>query len=305
VQAQRIVTCDIQGGVTAVAASADGATVIVQGFGEGKNVQIWDAHKPQLRHALDNNNPGAVLPVAITRDGRTAAYAALSGISVVDAVSGKESRRIQLPSGTGHVSRLVLSSDDELLVAPCGRDIVGWDIKTGERRFAWQGDPEEVKSLSNFFEGGRKLASGGKVGTVTVWDVPAGKPVRSWQAGGKQLVSVAVSEDGKTLATAEIFETIRIWDARTGKLLRAVDRSAVPIRVEKMLFLPDGKTLVYQDRQFNVLLEDALTGVKHYRLPGHTNTAWSLSLTPDGSTLISGSADKTFRVWNLKELPGK
>jgi WD40 repeat protein len=35
-------------------------------------------------------------------------------------------------------------------------------------------------------------------------------------------------------------------------------------------------------------------------LKGHTASITSLAVTPDGKTLISGSKDKTIRLWNLK-----
>jgi hypothetical protein len=35
------------------------------------------------------------------------------------------------------------------------------------------------------------------------------------------------------------------------------------------------------------------------RLRGHTNDVYSLAITPDGKTLVSGSRDKTIRLWDL------
>jgi WD40 repeat protein len=32
---------------------------------------------------------------------------------------------------------------------------------------------------------------------------------------------------------------------------------------------------------------------------GHTNTVWGLDLTPDGQTVVSGSFDKTIKVWDV------
>ncbi len=34
-------------------------------------------------------------------------------------------------------------------------------------------------------------------------------------------------------------------------------------------------------------------------LTGHSDSVWSVALNPDGQTLVSGSADKTIKVWNL------
>ncbi|NQT13008.1 MAG: TIR domain-containing protein, partial [Planctomycetes bacterium] len=35
-------------------------------------------------------------------------------------------------------------------------------------------------------------------------------------------------------------------------------------------------------------------------LEGHANSVWSVSVTPDGKTVVSGSVDKTLKVWDLE-----
>ena len=35
-------------------------------------------------------------------------------------------------------------------------------------------------------------------------------------------------------------------------------------------------------------------------LEGHSDKVWSVSVTPDGRRAVSGSGDKTLRVWDLE-----
>ena len=38
------------------------------------------------------------------------------------------------------------------------------------------------------------------------------------------------------------------------------------------------------------------------QLPGHTSYIWSLTFSPDGKTLVSGSGDRTVRLWDTEPL---
>jgi DNA-binding beta-propeller fold protein YncE len=305
IAAKASIKCQIEGGATAVSASADGKLVIVQGYGNKGNVQIWDVQKQQRLHAFDNQS-GSVLPVAIAPDGKTAAYSEYGSIVVVDVGSGKVLRALGPPPNQpfGFNRGLQFSPDGELVVVASESLLVGWDWNTGAHRFAWKADDKEVTGLSRFFDGGKKIASGGKTGTVKIWEIPSGKLLQTLSGEHKeQVLSVAVTENGKTLASAEIFGTIKVWDTTAGKVTKVFPQQEVPIRVEHMLFLPDGKTLLYEDRNHNIVLHDVQGDAQRGLLQGHTKTVWSLALTQSGSTLVSGSEDDTIKIWDLKAVP--
>jgi DnaJ-domain-containing protein 1 len=44
------------------------------------------------------------------------------------------------------------------------------------------------------------------------------------------------------------------------------------------------------------------TGEIKRTLNGHSDTIWSIAISPDNQTLVSGSADKTIRIWSLDSL---
>src|SRR5262245_9040416 len=156
----------IEGGATAVAVSADGRLVLVQGPGQAGNVQVWDAGKKRKVRAFDNPS-GSVLPVALTRDGKTAAGGTPDGVVLLEVDTGKELHRLPA-SGLPH--GLHFSPRGDLLVAGAGGQVVGWDPTTGKKRFAWDAGGE-VTALSPFFAGGGRFASGGAKGTIRIWDV--------------------------------------------------------------------------------------------------------------------------------------
>ena len=79
-----------------------------------------------------------------------------------------------------------------------------------------------------------------------------------------------------------------------------------------MAFSPDGTVLAsidtpkqygpddeYYDGLGELVLWDTSTGDRRASLLGHSQTLLSLAFSPDGTTLASGSADNTIRLWDM------
>jgi len=66
---------------------------------------------------------------------------------------------------------------------------------------------------------GSWLASGGRDGTVRLWDVATGQVRVSLSGHAGQVTAVAVAPDGSWLATGGEDGTVRIWDTATGQAL--------------------------------------------------------------------------------------
>ncbi|MFX8797515.1 hypothetical protein ABTM57_19550, partial [Acinetobacter baumannii] len=67
-----------------------------------------------------------------------------------------------------------------------------------------------------------------------------------------------------------------------------------------------GKPLDYEtasikadDKHDNaVIIWDAKTGAERAVLKGHNSTVFSMAVSPDGSRIVTGSADHTARIWD-------
>src|SRR5262249_10691908 len=147
---------------------------------------------------------------------------------------------------TAPVDLLAISPDGKTLLSS-GRDrqVLRWDVAAGTPHLAVTlpaGTAFAAKGLSADV---RLLAlGGGKSGSVSLWDVRAGKQLRLLGKHGGAVCSVAVSADGRLVASSGQDATIRVWEAASGKQLRQIDDIPVVREGLSLLcFAPDAAWL--------------------------------------------------------------
>jgi hypothetical protein len=166
------------------------------------------------------------------------------------------------------------------------------------RTFA--GHDEGVYSVVFSGDGGKAL-SGGKGGSLTLWDVANGREIRSLTAhAGTAVWSVAISADARYGLSGGGDHKLKFWDLSSGREIRTLDGHKDTVLSVAMT--PDGKfglssalTPDYDVRLWDLSTGRCLKIVTHY-----TNTAWAVAITPDGRFGLSGSSsEKELRLSNL------
>jgi WD40 repeat protein len=147
-----------------------------------------------------------------------------------------------------------------------------------------------------FSPDGRILACGDGAGNLKLWDLAAGREVRTLHGHTDGVGHLAYSPDGRTLASAGDDGTVRLWDA-------ALDREARALRghegaVLRVAYSRDGRTLASAGSDRTVRLWDAATGRLIRTLGGHAAEVFGLAFSPDGRTLASASDDGAVRLWD-------
>jgi WD40 repeat protein len=154
-------------------------------------------------------------------------------------------------------------------------------------------------------DGKRLAAVGGNwlmppAALAAVFDLAAGKPVRTWRAAKGMPRGAAFSGDGSVLVTAGPDATLRVLDAAAGK-----ERGALTGHdgvVTAVTFSPDDKTVASacgNSAKRSIRLWDPLTlkESQNIPLPAGINSLNDLAFSPDG-TRIAGVSNWRLHVWD-------
>lgn len=261
---------------------------------EGK-LCVWDpAAGKVLPPFLDH--PVAVLPVALSPDGKTFALGGKDRkIRIGDIAAGRERHR--LAGHEGEVLAVAFSSDGKMLASGSSDGTVRlWDPVTGKDLHPWEAHAGAITALA-YSPDGKTLASASTDRTIRIWQTIDGKSMRTLTGHDGVVLSVAFAPDGKTLASAGADSSLRLWDLAAGKEMFC--QKDYREGVNAVAFSPDGKILASGSDDATVRLLDPATGKETRRLEGHKRAVTALAFAPDGATLASGSTDQTVCLWDL------
>jgi len=124
--------------------------------------------------------------------------------------------------------------------------------------------------------------------------VPAGQP---GLADRDAILSLAFSPDGGLLATGG-YRAIRLWKRQ---LPEKKGKIGLPADAKLVALSRDGATLAWAAAGNVVKLHSLKNGKDGPDLKGHTGALSSLRFSPDGATILTGSADKTLRTWKAAD----
>ncbi|KAF9539123.1 WD40 repeat-like protein, partial [Agrocybe pediades] len=308
----------IASSVSVVAWSPD-CTTIASGQNSGQNsdsdgtVAVWSAHNgefvigpfycqsPILAIAF---SPDSSRISAGTKDGTVTSWDLKTGEMVFQGHSGRGSRP---------PCSIVYSPDGSIMVY----DLFVWNCSTGEMIGKVRGHDSNVESIPLSLESNRLVLGAGDGESVYVWDVASRQfslcPI--WTRYRSELVSVACSLDGTQFVSGFLHGKISALNITTAEVpagRRRFGSFGGPVEsfLKSVTFSGDGTKIIAAYTSANcawkswnpIYIFDAETGDNLVRITGHTEAVISFAASPDGSRFVSGSSDKSLRVWRLDAL---
>jgi CHAT domain-containing protein len=168
-------------------------------------------------------------------------------------------------------------------------------------RFAGPGKLAAVSS------GGRRAVAPAQDGSVTVWDLETGKPVRKLIGSAAQGKSFSLSADGRLLAGATPDGTsIGLWDADSGQSRGSIAAGAGrKFSREAVVLSPDGRWLAAEqygaaDHGASVGVWNAASGSLTRMLEARFDDVRSLAFSGDGGRLAVSDSKGALLVFDVK-----
>lgn len=166
-----------------------------------------------------------------------------------------------------------------------------------------------LRSVS-FSPDGTKLVTAGDFPSVQIWDAETGKAVGALAKQAGPLFPIAYLDNDR-LASPLGSTDVVVWNLNPAWRLRQTIGSAgkedlIAGRVTSLDFnLETAKLLIgsgLPSRSGELGLFDVKSGNRTHHLPkAHDDVVYCARLSPDGTQIVSGGADKYARLWNLSD----
>jgi len=319
--------------VLSVAFSPDGRYA-VSGSGD-QTMRVWELASGRCVQTL-KGHMAWVNSTFFSPDGRYVVSGSNDmTVRVWELASGRCVRNLR--GHTSAIQSVTLSSDSRYAVSGSNDMTVRlWEFASGRCVRTLKGHTGYICSVA-ICPGHRYAVSGSRDKTVRVWELASGRCVRTLKEHKRRVNSVAISPNGRYAVSGSGDKTVQIWkiipdssyiaDLQLSLLKGFKERK----KEEDMLDQAIGQVKTLYEKgdyrnSFSVLFEawketgfsDNDTINKLYSSlmkkgkikglgfsfqkglhVGHTGRVTSVAISPDGRYTLSGSGDKTIRLWEL------
>jgi general transcriptional corepressor TUP1 len=194
-----------------------------------------------------------------------------------------------------------ISHDGRLVATGCNHLATVYDVDTGAILDSFSHQPNDergdlyVRGLS-FSPDCKYLATGSEDGVVHVWAIGSAQIDNCEFLGhDADIYNLVFASNSDLIASCSGDCTLRVWSVKKREqvlLLKAEDD------LTDVSFSPDGRFVAAASRRNRTYLWD-LAGNLVHMFNGHKDFVYHVSFLPTGYKLITGSLDKTIKIWQL------
>ena len=320
--------------VTAAAVTPDGL-YLVSGS-QDHALRLWELATGKCARTFEGHQ-GGVNAVALAPNGRFLVSGGQDhALRLWDVMTGKCMRTFE--GHHGAVTAAAVAPNGSFIVSGSADGTLGvWDVATAKRLHTFQGHRERVNSAA-IAPAGTFMVSGSADGTVRLWNLLTAKCLRTFQEHQGDVTAVAITPDGRFIISGSADQTLRLWNLETwehrnettiqvcrqrnlGELQLSTERFRKWLNLAHTAwekgkpavsykYLAQARRIPGYERAPEALALSAGIGAVLPRkglqgvwflgtCTGHRGEVTAVAVTPDGRYAVSGSADKTLRLWEL------
>ncbi len=299
---ERVCYREHEGPVRVCAISPNGRKVLTVG-GRDHSVHLWDAASGRRLHLLQGHTAD-VRTVAFSPDGGTILTGSEDFTARLwDADTGRELHRLSAHRlGVQDVS---FSPDGRFaMTVSMDKRAFLWDVGGGGRIREVAKDGTDLSSLIVSPDWRHGLVIGPKRRS---YDLRTGTCIEGRKDASPILERshVAFSVDSRLLFVADLGGEVEVTTVPSGRLVtrfKVAKKRSSGLRC--MAPSPDGRhVLVSPSRDNMVRLWEVSTGRQVRRFEGHSRGVNCVAFSSDGKTIVTGSNDKSVRLWDVAPAP--
>jgi WD40 repeat protein len=293
-----------RGRLRALAITPDGQRIV--SASEDGTLRVWDIAARRLLATYDPEGNIWVMDVAIMADGETVWAGYNNGtFGRWDLTTGQEIERLGQRTNQP-VYGLALTPNQQDIFITSGKNILRYDVGTGELTATFSGHTDLVLSVEVSSNGSQVISSSSD-NSVRVWEAASGAQSLRL-AGHDEIVwsAVFIPPNGSELPATQAVSgaadgTLRQWDLENGaekdRFSFSNPTSDTPINT--MTLSADRSLVAFGTTRGSLYIMNlAEFGIFMLRLPGHRATVSDVAFSPDGSRLVSTSLGDDVKVWD-------
>lgn len=257
-------------GVWSADFSPDGSQIVTGSL--DKTIKLWHLDGQEINQI--NGHTGAIRSTIFSPDGQMILSSSSDKTIALWNLQGDH-----LHTFTGHTGAVwsaKFSPNGELIVSgSADQSIKLWNLDGTELR-TMTGHRGDVRTVL-FSPNGEWIISGGADKTIIIWDLD-GTILHSIKGHTADIRTISISPCGTLIASGSGDNILKLW-----RIITAPQIAANPQTSDQII------------RQEQV----AITSEEVFSIQAHSSAIRSISFSPDGTLLASGSADNQIKLWDL------